>query len=126
MAWSYSIIEKNLDGGIPKATVEFTNGTNTFLRTIIATNNDKIKSQIQSNLDEAQANELFINALPLGTFSDLTVSAPVLTDKQKFLVKYEQLKKFDEIIKLGITTNQNATYTALLNWVKTNFDASYF
>ena len=124
--WTYKIAGKRMANGTPYIKVDFTNGTDSFSREIIATVEDGLKKQIDSQIKQCESNEAFLNSVPEEKYENLEIQTPVLSERDQFLKNYTKLKSLKEGIDLGVFDADNDEYIELLGWVRDNFSSEYF
>lgn len=129
MAWTQTIVSKEVVDGAPIINVEFTDGTTNFVQKFSANNIATLKQLITNKLKDLSDSDTFIAGLPDGAF-DATITTTPLTqaeiDRNTWIAKYTKLVRAKTtLVDTGVITAAQPTYAALLSDVKAGLKAEY-
>ena len=131
--YTAKLLKKTQDGGAKRFHVEFTDGTNTFIESVVPQDGSGFKFWVKSRLavfnnSEALAGTLADNSVV--DTSDPVVVPPTPTqaelDRQEWLINYQKWVKVKAtLIDTGILTGNETQVTNLKTKVQDDFKASY-
>ncbi len=113
-----------------KLTVEFSNGTNSVVETVIPQDKNGFNHWVDSRITSLNTLEELKAEDNLGVEVDTSPVVPTPTqaelDQQEWFTDYGKLVDIQKLIDLGVLTGTETKVVALRNKVKTDFKPSYF
>jgi len=128
--WTANINNVVKNQGKLSITVEYTNGTDSFVDTyyLTRTADGTIKNIVANKIKELTDLYTYADSLAIGAV-DITPTPVVPTqaevDKNTFLANYNKLKAMKVAITHGMISASNPAYLALVDTVKTTYKPEY-
>ena len=128
--WTANLKNIVKNQGKLSVTVEYTDGTDTFVDTyyLTRTTDGTVKSLVANKIKELTDLSTYADSLATGVVN--TTPTPVVptqaeVDKNTFVSNFNKLKAMKVAISFGIFAATNATYLALIDTVKTTYKPEY-